>query len=63
MIKKYEYKVIKAGDMIATRSYNFDKCTEISNQYGKVGWELVSTNYHWITTQYTLFFKRELESE
>lgn len=63
MVKKYEYKVVKGGDMFGTRSYNFARCSEVCNRHGKVGWELVNTNYHWFTCQYTLFFKRELIDE
>ncbi|MFC3094254.1 DUF4177 domain-containing protein [Alteromonas sediminis] len=62
-MKRYEYKVVNAGNLFGPRVHNIEKCQDLCERNGKIGWELVSTKYHWLSTQYTLFFKRTIEEE
>jgi hypothetical protein len=58
-MKKFEYEVIKVGSVLNTPNANIEKVKNISNRYGKMGWELASTNMNWLTSTYTVFFRRE----
>ena len=49
-MKKYEYKIV---------TKLFDSSEDKLNQYGLMGWELVSVNVIGFTT--TFYFKREIQ--
>ncbi|PKI03369.1 hypothetical protein CXF81_01080 [Glaciecola sp. 33A] len=56
-MNKYEYKIEKVLYSLASRGEERLKMECEVN--GNLGWELVSTQYHWFTAQYILFFKRQ----
>ena len=54
-MKKFEYKIVD----IDSSNYDIDNEDKM-NQFGKDGWELVSTYSHRMRDYITLYFKREI---
>lgn len=58
---KFEYKIEKVNYSWILNGD--ERLREVCKLRGQQGWELVSTQYHFFTTQYNLFFKRKANSK